>query len=139
MEEVTRSFVQKIYEGFVLSSSISEEVSIKDPMKIKIDKMMQGFRFYDRDCLIYEGKEYYGDKKNYSDWIFIGKRLSLEEFIDKYGNNESWKTLIEIMKINGFKYVCDTSVGIFLPMGDNDITYDEYIQKINRENPEKIK
>lgn len=68
-------------------------------------------------------------KSNISNWIYFGKRLSLDEIKSKYGNNQDYKILISDMEGNGYQYACHTQVGSFLPMEEGDMTFDEIIAK----------
>lgn len=131
MEKITRSYLEKIYRGIFFGDSIVEEVEERNPLLIENDGSIQGFRFYDIDFII-DGEDEYKDKKtNYSNWIFFGKRISLDEVKTKYGNNKEYRILIGNMEINNWNYVCETQVGSFLPFQDGDMTYDEYLSKIS--------
>lgn len=127
MEKVKKSYVEKIYRGVLFSESSSSEVEERDPMKIENDGEMQGFRFYDKEFVVDGEKSFGGEKSNFSKWIFLGKRLSLDEVKALYGNNPDYRILISNMEENGYQYVCYTQVGSFLPMQEGDMTFDELV------------
>lgn len=127
MEKVTKSYVEKIYRGILFSEPSIAEVEERDPMQVANDGKMQGFRFYDKEFVVDGEKSYDGDKSNYSNWIYFGKRMSLEEVKAQYGNDSSYSILISNMENNNYQYVCHTQAGSFLPMEEGDMTFDELI------------
>ena len=127
MEKVKKSYVEKIYRGILFSESSISEVEERDPMKVENDGSMQGFRFYDKEFVVDGEKSYDGEKSNYSNWIYYGKRLSLDEVKTQYGNNPNYRILISNMEGNGYQYVCHTQAGSFLPMQEGDMTFDELV------------
>ena len=127
MEKVTKSYVEKIYRGILFSESSISEVEERDPMQVANDGKMQGFRFYDKEYVVDGDKSYDGDKSNFSNWIYFGKRMSLEEVKAQYGNNSSYSILISNMENNNYQYVCHTQAGSFLPMEEGDMTFDELV------------
>lgn len=127
MEKVTKSYVEKIYRGLLFSESSVAEVTERDPMQVKNDGQMQGFRFYDKEFVVDGEKSYDGETSNYSNWIYFGKRLSLAEIKAQYGNNPDYRILISNMEGNGYQYVCHTQAGSFLPMEQGDMTFEELV------------
>ena len=139
MEKVTKSYVEKIYRGILFSEPSVEEVTERDPMKVENDGSMQGFRFYDKEFVVDGEKSYDGETSNYSNWIYFGKRLSLEEIKAKYGNNPDYRILISNMEGNNYKYVCHTQAGSFLPMEEEDMTFDELVAQKEQDKESKAK
>lgn len=139
MEKVTKSYVEKIYRGLLFSEPSTEEVTERDPMKVKNDGSMQGFRFYDKEFVVDGEKSYDGETSNYSNWIYFGKKLSLAEIKDQYGNNPDYRILISNMEGNGYQYVCHTQAGSFLPMGEGDMTFDELVAQKEQDKESKAK
>lgn len=129
MKKVTKSYVEKIYRGLLVSESSVAEVEERDPMKVANDGKMQGFRFYDKEFVVDGKKSYDGEKSNYSSWVYFGKRLSLDEIKEQYGNNPDYSILIGNMEGNNYQFVCRTQVGSFLPMNEGDMTFDELVAK----------
>lgn len=127
MEKVTKSYVEKIYRGILFSEPSIAEVEERDTMQVANDGKMQGFRFYDKEFVVDGEKSYDGDKSNYSNWIYFGKRMSLEEVKAQYGNDSSYSILISNMENNNYQYVCHTQAGSFLPMEEGDMTFDELV------------
>lgn len=127
MEKVTKSYVEKIYRGILFSESSISEVEERDPMQVANDGKMQGFRFYDKEFVVDGDKSYDGDKSNFSNWIYFGKRMSLEEVKAQYGNDSRYSILISNMENNNYQYVCHTQAGSFLPMEEGDMTFDELV------------
>lgn len=139
MEKVTKSYVEKIYRGLFFSEPSVAEVTERDPMQIKNDGQMQGFRFYDKEYVVDGEKRYDGETKNYSNWIYFGKRLSLDEIKAQYGNNPDYRILISNMEGNGYQYVCHTQAGSFLPMEQGDMTFDELVAQKKQDKESKAK
>lgn len=139
MEKVTKSYVEKIYRGLLFSDSSVAEVTERDPMQVKNDGQMQGFRFYDKEFVVDGEKSYDGETSNYSNWIYFGKRLSLDEIKAQYGNNPDYRILISNMEGNGYQYVCHTQAGSFLPMEQGDMTFDELIAQKEQDKESKAK
>ena len=139
MEKVTKSYVEKIYRGLLFSDSSVAEVTERDPMKVKNDGQMQGFRFYDKEFVVDGEKSYDGEKSNYSNWIYFGKRLSLTEIKAQYGNDPDYRILISNMENNHYQYVCHTQAGSFLPMEEKDMTFDELIAQKEQDKETKAK
>lgn len=130
MEKVTKSYVEKIYRGILFSESSVSEVTERDPMQVINDGTMQGFRFYDKDFVLDGEKSYDGEKSNFSNWIYFGKRMSLEEVKSQFGHDsKNYRILISNMENNNYKYVCHTQVGSFLPMEEGDMTYEELVSQ----------
>ena len=127
MEKVTKSYVEKIYRGILFSQPSISEVEERDPMQVANDGKMEGFRFYDKEFVVDGDKSYDGDKSNFSNWIYFGKRMSLEEVKAQYGNDSRYSILISNMENNNYQYVCHTQAGSFLPMEEGDMTFDELI------------
>lgn len=139
MEKVKKSYVEKIYRGIFFSESSISEVEERNPMKVKNDGSMQGFRFYDKEFIVDGEKSYDGEKSNYSNWIYYGKRLSLDEVKTQYGNNPDYRILISNMEGNGCQYVCHTQAGSFLPMQEGDMTFDELVAQKEQDKESKAK
>lgn len=139
MEKVTKSYVEKIYRGLLFSDSSVAEVTERDPMQVKNDGQMQGFRFYDKEFVVDGEKSYDGETSNYSNWIYFGKRLSLGEIKAQYGNNPDYRILISNMEGNGYQYVCHTQAGSFLPMEQGDMTFDELVAQKEQDKESKAK
>lgn len=139
MEKVTKSYVEKIYRGLLFSEPSTEEVTERDPMKVKNDGSMQGFRFYDKEFVVDGEKSYDGETSNYSNWIYFGKRLSLDEIKVQYGNNPDYRILISNMENNDYQYVCHTQAGSFLPMKEGDMTFDELVVQKEQDKESKAK
>lgn len=129
MEKVTKTYVEKLYRGFLFNECLSQVISERNPMLIENDGKMQGFRFYDEEYVVDGETTYQGRTSNYSSWIFFGRRYSYDEIMEMYGNNPNYSILIDNMQRNHFDYVCQTQVGTFLPMGEGDMTFDEYVSK----------
>ncbi len=132
MKKITISYVEKNYKGLIVETTITE-VAERDPMKIANDKSITGFRFYDKEFIVDGNKVYGGKKSNYSNWIYFGRRLSLEELKKLYRNNLYIRMLIRFMEKHDYKYVCHTQVGSFLPMGNGDLTIDEVIAQMQED------
>lgn len=127
MNKEIKSFVEKKYRGTLFSQYIETEVIEKDPMKIENDGFIQGFHFYDREFITVEGKRYASEKYNCSNWIYFGKRLSLNEFKNQYSNNSDYESLISNIEKSDCQDVCHTQDDSFLPMNKEDMTFNEFV------------
>lgn len=127
MKKIMKSYVEKIYKDILFSRSSIAEVEEKNPMQVANDGLMQGFRFYDKEIVVDGEKSYDGEKSNYSNWIYFGKRMSLAQIKELYGEDPDYRILISNMEINNYEYVCHTQVDSFLPMGEGDMTFDELV------------
>ena len=139
MKKIKKSFVEKIYKGLIFNDTLVDEVQKRDPMLIKNDGKMVGFRFFDQELIVDGDNIYKGNKSNYSDIVYFGKRYTKEEILNKYKYNPKYNTLIFNMKDHYAKYFCETQTGSHYPMGDNDITYDELILKKKKNIEEETK
>lgn len=133
MEKIKKSYIEKIYRGLLFSESSIAEVEDRDPMKVVNDGKMQGFRFYDKEQVVDGEKIYDGERVNFSNWVFFGKRLTLEEVKQQYGKDSKYSTLISNMECNHYNSVCLTQAGSYLPMEEGDMTLDEYISEHDKE------
>lgn len=134
MEKVTKSYVEKSYRGLLFSEPSIAEVDERDPMKVENDCTMQGFRFFDIDYILDEQKTYSSERSNFSGWIYFGKRYSFDDIKSIYGCDSNYDILINNMKWNHINYVCHTQAGSFLPMEEEDMTFEEYIEKNSKKN-----
>lgn len=130
MEKIKKSYVEKIYRGLLFSESVIDEVESRDPLLVEDDGSMQGFRFYDQEKILYAGRTFVGDNSNFSPWYFLGDRLSIEEVKELSKHNKGLNILVSNMEYNKIPYVCLTRVGSYLPMGEKDMTIDEYKEEI---------
>ncbi len=141
MEKITKTYVEKLYgkisKGSFVGESLVNEVEKRNPMEIKNDDKIQGFRYFDVEYIVDDKKVYTGNKQKYSNWIFFGKRYSLEEIKKTYGDLFEYKELINDIELIGYKYVCLTQTLSIVPMDEGDLTYDEYI-KDKKKDKEKI-
>ena len=124
MEKVLEHYVQRIYRGSTANIDVTERIPERSPMFVEEDVEMQGFRFFDVDPETSE-------RKDYSGWVFFGKRLSFKDVLDEYGDADALTTA---MQEYGYSHVCRTRVGTFLPMADEDLTMDEYSATLPKEN-----
>lgn len=126
MEIITRSFVEKEYLPGLFGEYKESEVEERDPYKVELDSHLVGFRFFDVDFITDNGKTFTSEPYNYSGWLYFGTRLSYEEIIDIYGDDKEYRILINNMRWNDLKYVCRTFEGRFVPINENDVTYEEF-------------
>ena len=128
--------LKKVIEDYYISNTSIKEVEERDPMKVENDGIMQGFRFFDEDCILDGEKTYVGERSNYSDWIYFGKRYSFDDIKSMYGkcDDDNSKILISNMYWNGFNQVCHTQADSFVKMEEGDMTFDEYVENISKKN-----
>ena len=138
MKIIKKSFIEKIYKGMQFNEYVINEVRDRNPLKVENDFNIQCFRFYDREYIIDDKKIFQGKALNYSNWIYFGKRMGLDEIEIKYGDDPNYKNLINNMVNNGYEYICKTQSGPFLPMMPGEVTFDEYVKE-NEKNMSLIK
>ncbi len=131
MEIICKTYVNKIYCGSY-NEIVKEEVSSRDPSKIKNDGLMIGFYFYDKEFIL-DGRKIIDQKElNRSKFIYCGERFSLEEIKHNCVNNPKYGSLYNLisrMEAYGNKYACFTNGGCFLIMRAGEMTYDEILDK----------
>ena len=106
-------YIEYLYANLMTSRS---NILIKDinPLNVDLKEYVIGFRFY----------ELVNNKKKYiSNWYYIGKKISLDEFEEDF----NYALLVNHMKLNKVKYVCITRYDNFILVRDNDIVLNEYI------------
>lgn len=123
MEKQIKHYVQKVYIRIVVNVSVEEEITERNPKLVKNDGEIQCFRFFDKDIN--------GEKQNYSNWVYFGKRLSLKEVKEKYSKYD-YGYLIWSMEQKKYEFACRTQTGKLFPLNDTDIIYDEYFS--NKDN-----
>lgn len=144
-----RIYIEKLYYDLLCNKPSFDIVEEKDPYAVVNDGIMQGFRFFDVEDYNSESERFVCRRVDYSNWVYFGKRLSLDEFKSEYykalSENKKDKfiirnplifndiDLLSFIEERGYKYVCFTQKGTFLPMHDEDITYDELLQ-LKKEN-----
>lgn len=137
MNEIVKTYVEKVYSGFY-NAVIIEEVESRDITKIKNDGLILGFFYYDRLFTVDGERMIYKKDFNHSKFIYFGERLSLEDLKTrcindpKYGSLDS---LIKRMEEEKIEFACYTNGGSILTMSEGEMTYDEAIAKEN----EKLK
>ena len=137
----TLTFVEEVHDNlFFIDPSIKtvKETYERDPNLYDTNDYPQKrdvlcFRYFDRDHIVDNGREYLGDAKNYSNWFYNGKRVSLEEIKEKHGDEPEYKELIDYMERNNLNFACTNSTGFgswfsdrYIPMEKNGVTYEEY-------------
>ena len=90
MKKIKKSFVEKIYKGLIFNDTLVDEVQKRDPMLIKNDGKMVGFRFFDQELIVDGDNIYKGNKSNYSDIVYFGKRYTKDEILNKYKYNHKY-------------------------------------------------
>lgn len=133
--------IKKYLNGKVVTSRIEE----RNPELILNDLGLEGFKFCD-EVNTNESGTYITKKGNYSGIIYFGRRLSLNKIKEKYGKYSEFEPLIKGLIASSCKDVCITQNGTFIPLKDEDMTYEESLkefkidkEKIAREMFEKLR
>lgn len=148
MDKIERivHYVQEEYiiEGEWWFLSRYREINERNPELILQDESVVRFRFY--DMVYYENMDEDGIIFNVSKWIYVGKRISYERlkkvsFVDGKSKialeNMINKGFLEFVN-KGFNQVSyNERLNITIPMTNDDLTIDEYINEIG--NSENIK
>lgn len=137
----TLTFVEEVHNKlFFIDPSIKivKETHKKNPALYDTNDYPQRrdvlcFRYFDREHVVDNGREFLGDANNYSNWFYIGKRVSLEEIKEKHGDAPEYKELIDYMERNNLNFACTNTLGFgswfsdrYIPMENNGVTYEEY-------------
>lgn len=143
-DEITKTYVERKYNGVFTSNSVIEEIDDREPLKIKNDGKILGFRFFNRNIGILDGKQFYiSEAYNYSNWIIFGKRMSVDEIINKYknSNNMKYKMLVrKLEKDSNCKYYCYVPlIDYYVKMDEGDMTFEEVVCDRISENDVQIK
>ena len=135
MKKIVKSYIEKMYryDGTLYSTVTTEEVKEKDPMRVIRNDYMEGFRFFDRNCILEGDNCFEGESFNYSNWIYFGKRMKLVDVISRFGKTPNYQVMINDMKHNKYYFICHTSVNTFVPLYEGDMTYEEYLTKLENE------
>lgn len=133
MEKTTKKYVEYLYPGLLVAETSSVEIEHDDPMKVKVEKPVIGFRFYEKDFVNADGEQFEGKIKNRTNWFYIGERLTLKEVQRRFGRLAKYETLISNMECNQIASVCMTAYGNFMPMEEGDLTLAEYIAEHDKE------
>ena len=55
--------------------------------------------------------------------------MTLDDVVREHGNEPEARGLIETMKNRGYESVCFLRIGSYLPMFEDSITYDEFLEQ----------
>lgn len=133
MKKTTKKYVEYLYPGLIASETSREVIDHNDPTKVNVSENAIGFRFVEQEFVIDGDEEFKGKEKNYTNWFYIGKRLTLADVEKRFGKDPKYSILISNMKNNHIDSVCMTRFGNFMSMENGDITLDEYIRKNDKE------
>lgn len=124
MKSINKSYVEKFYMNG--KSSITE-VKHRIPALVQNDGEMIGFRFYNQEFMV-DGESVVcaGKKYNFSERFYFGKRLTLSEVKEKFGNDPNKQIFIANAETNGNDAFCFTQVGYLIVLEEGDQIYDEY-------------
>lgn len=125
---ITKHYIEILY-SFDKEGSIqtrTEEVDIKDPLLVKQDEFICGFRFYDVKEVTIDGETLKGEKKNITPTFYFGKRTTLKELAESIMSYPAW-VLSERL---GYRYEtpvisCDNGT-VISDFKEEDLTIDEY-------------
>ena len=104
------------------------EVQLTDPSEVEIKEFCVGFKFIEEHISI-NGENRNIDKIIHSNWYYIGERISLEDIKELYRNNIKYRILIGFMEHNHYLFACRTRYGNFIPMSNEDILLEEYLEE----------
>lgn len=95
-----------------------EEILERDAKKIKIPDGCTGFRFFDFEVTIKDGKREVSYAKNMSGWYYCNcEKITLDEARKIFGKNES---LEKYMKEKGIEYLVKTKSRHHIPLRKED-------------------
>jgi hypothetical protein len=138
VERVIKSYIIKVYKNNSLCKSSITEIKEKNLMQVEDDEKLLGFCFCDKEFFIDNGKEYEGEVIDCSNWVYFGKKLSLDEIRVRYRNNPQsyYAFLMNYMERNNYQYVCLTKEGIKIPMDEGDMIFEEFLVKDKQDDKE---
>ena len=126
MEKYAKSYVEIICNTM---ATRCEEVAERDPFAIKNDGFINGFRFFDISYIEDDGLIYESKKHNYSKNVYFGERLTVPEMLERFSRLTNF---IDLGKPDAT--YCVFNSGDFIMLNDDDITYDELMEKKERQN-----
>ena len=94
-----------------------EEKEVESRESNGIPDEVFGFRYFDREVIIVEGKEIYGEKINISPWTYIGEIFTKEDIAKKFPEQ---KILLENMEANNLDRMLHARFDNWIPLGDED-------------------
>ena len=143
MDYYKDSFVHKNYPNNYYG--VIEEVEERNPFNIEDDGQMISFNFYDREVWDGGSESWIISNTNFSGIIYFGKRYTYEELLNMYKNMSLKDRLVELyrtinymptihkalkfMESNDLKIICIDRFNGYHQINDNDITYDELMEK----------
>lgn len=132
-KKIKKRYIEKFYPR-ILSTEVTvvAEVEDRSPMKVENDGKMHGFRFFDEYQVVDGDKVFNREKVNVSNWIFFGKRITLEELKLRCDNNPKYDIFIRNVEVNHYDSICLTQLGDYFIMSDGDVTWEEYFFEHNR-------
>ena len=128
MEKKTTKYIRYLNQGLNSTSQMSEEVDSADPSRVdllSIPKKCAAFCFYERTDIVDKNGDVILKGKNSKDsrWYYLGRRLNYDDAVILFGSEGN--QVVDIMQQAGVSSVCMWN-GYFLPMGNDDMTMEEY-------------
>lgn len=135
MKKYIRHYVELVSIGLVFGEPKDVEVESRNPLDITCDDSVDCFRFFDQPIVVDGNDTYYGDACNFTNWVYFGERITLDEFKALKGDDFSTEMKIESLKERGIEYVCHTRNNRFLEMRIGDKTFDEVKEESKPKKP----
>lgn len=135
MIKTKKYYVQKLYKDLL---TIDEEIITKNPNNIKKDNNLLGIRYYEQEVITIDGKIYQSIKENYSPWIYFGKRMSMEQVKSLCKINSNFNLTLKLMEENNINYICFTNLGTYIPLEQENLTFEELQEKYQNEQLKKL-
>jgi hypothetical protein len=117
-----KHYVEFLYPGILFSDTSEDEVETRDIHKLEIPEYSFGFRFFDREQTILDGEVLTGKSKNYSNWYYYGKVMTIDDVKEQEPDQ---RILISNMENNDYKRIVRTKFGQSIPVQDEDVVIGE--------------
>ena len=147
-------YIEKNYND---GTQIKERVFVKEPLKVKKEKGLISFRYYDHKRIEFRVSDSLSVSNdyvpiNYSNYYYFGMRKTLEDLEKEYEimshfdsevHRNIKKTMEEMVEQDRNDVILDYSINPFNPIkifpNEKDLTIDEYKKSVRKDNSKVLK
>ena len=110
-------YVEFLYPGAFFAESSVQKTETRDPNSLVLPDGADGFRFFSRTEFNVDGEVVMGEKKDFSEWFYIGREMSLDN-VKREMSNE--RILQDNMKYNHWDRIVCVRSGKCYPLESGD-------------------
>lgn len=107
--------------SFRFKGTTGASYNVKEVESRKIESIpdnVYGFRFFDREETVVDGKKVHGKMENLSPWTYVGKSFTMEEIAKQFPEE---KILLQNMEINHWNRAVLSKFNNWVPLSEEDI------------------